>query len=254
MRTRISPANPHTYPRYSFAWEHVPAGGEAHLDFGCNDGKLLHSLRSKGIARLVGVDISSEAVAKARRDYPQLEVLHIRRTVPLPFEDGRFTSVTVLDVLEHVYEQVDLLDELHRLLTPAGVLIVTVPRKNLFSFLDVGNWKFLFPRLHRWYHRRLSADQYRRRFQAHPDGLIGDISARKRWHEHFTAGRLAELLRGSGFEVVEFDGSGLLTRPLSLAGRLLGRFERVRRILVHLSRLDGTRYETSNLFCVARKA
>ena len=59
-------------------------GGRAHLDFGCYDGAFLNSLVAKGIRRLVGVDISAEAVAKAHRELPHLHVLRIASTYALP--------------------------------------------------------------------------------------------------------------------------------------------------------------------------
>ncbi|GAG01110.1 unnamed protein product, partial [marine sediment metagenome] len=191
MKTEISPENPYSYNRYGFAWQCVPEGGAAHLDFGCYDGAFLRSLKEKGIARLFGVDISHEAVCKAHHQFPELEIIHISETVPLPFEDGLFTSITILDVIEHVYEQGALLDELNRVLKDNGTLIVTVPGQHLFSFLDIGNLKFRFPRLHRWYYcRKHSREEYECRYVSNPDGLVGDISAKKHWHEHFSRAKL----------------------------------------------------------------
>lgn len=182
------------------------------------------------------------------------ELVHIRRTVPLPFGAGGFSSASLLDVLEHVHEQRALLGEICRVVVPGGVVIVTVPRQHLFSFLDVGNFKFLFPRLHRWHDcRRHSREEYHQRHVADPDGLIGDISARKRWHEHFTPARLERLLRASGLSVVRFDGAGLLRRPIEVLGCLVGRFAGARRVLARLAEWDDRRYEWANLFCLARK-
>jgi len=253
MHTKISPENPYGCNRYGFAWQRVPAGGQAHLDFGCGDGGFLNSLTSKGIRRLVGVDASAEAVDRARHGFPLLEVIHIRQTVPLPFEQDSFNSATLLDVLEHVDKQRALLEEISRVLKPNAVLIVTVPRQHVFSFLDAGNLKFRFPAVHRWYYsRRHSPEEYRRRYVDNPDGLIGDISARKRWHEHFAPAKLARLLAASGFSVTEFDGTGLLLRPLGILDHFFKRFPRAYRILRHVAELDSKQHESTNLFCLAR--
>ncbi|MHC4418748.1 MAG: methyltransferase domain-containing protein, partial [Planctomycetota bacterium] len=67
MHTRISSDNPYGYDRWGFAWEYVPAGGVAHLDFGCHKGEFLSALKGKGIERLVGVDVSEEAVNEGQR-------------------------------------------------------------------------------------------------------------------------------------------------------------------------------------------
>lgn len=184
MHTRFEPNNPYECGRYAFAWRHVPASGAAHLDFGCGGGRFLRSLKSKQIKCLVGVDVSRQAIEQAQKASGGLEIMHIARAAPLPFPDGTFSSITLMDVLEHVHEQEELLDELHRVLMDDGVLIVTVPGRHAFSFLDMGNLKFRFPQLHRWYYcRNHSPQEYDCRYVSHPDGLIGDISAAKRWHE-----------------------------------------------------------------------
>ena len=254
MKTRITPDNPHGYNRYGFAWENVPEGGQAHLDFGCSDGAFLATLKSKGIGRLVGVDISQDAVRKARKQFPDMEVIHIRQTVPLPFEDGLFTSITILDVIEHVAQQGILLNELNRVLKDDGTLVVTVPGQHIFSFLDTGNLKFRFPRLHRWYYcRRHSEAQYEYRYVSNPDGLVGDISEGKRWHEHFTRAKLEKLLNKSGFEVVAFDGAGFFNRIVRDIRFLCGWLRPLQPVFGRIQALDAKFFKSSNLFCVARK-
>jgi len=253
MRTRPSPDNPYGYSRWGFAWEHVPRAGRGHLDFGCGDGAFLASLRAKAVGQLVGVDISRDAVAAARARFPDLDVRHIGRTAPLDFPDGAFSSVTLMDVLEHVHEQADLLAELRRILAGGGLLIVTVPRRGVFSCLDMGNWKFRFPRLHRWcYLAARSREDYERRYVAGPDGLVGDVSARKRWHEHFSQAGLAAVLGRAGFEPVAFDGSSLLARPLAPLAWLMRKVPVLRLAARVFEQLDGRLFRSMNLFCLAR--
>jgi SAM-dependent methyltransferase len=255
MHTKITRGNPYGYSRYGFAWENVPKAGTEHLDFGCYDGTFLASLRSKGIARLVGVDISKDAVDKAHKLYPDIEIIHITKTVPFLFGDREFASITMLDVLEHVDEQKLLLKELNRVLKKDGVLIVTVPKKHLFSFLDLGNLKFRFPRLHRWYYcRKHSTRQYERRYIYNTDGLIGDIGVHKRWHEHFSRAKLKKLLKDSGFSIVGFDGSGFFNRVIRSANFLLGKIGVFHRVLKKLEAIDAKLFESANLFCIVRKS
>jgi SAM-dependent methyltransferase len=254
MRTRISPENPYGPNRYGFAWEHIPPGGAAHLDVGCGDGAFLASLQGKNIARLVGVDISRDAIGLARERYPDLELVHLRDTVPLPFQSAAFPSISLLDVLEHVYEQSALLGELDRILEGDGRLIVTVPGRHVFSALDIGNLKFRFPRLHRWYYCRTGTEaEYEYRFVSNPDGLVGDISAKKRWHEHFSRSKLRSLLNRSGFEVEMFDGTGLCRRVVIVLNYALQHLEPLRAVVRWASHYDSLWFESANLFCACRK-
>jgi SAM-dependent methyltransferase len=255
MRTKLETTNPYGCDRYGFAWQQVPACGAAHLDFGCGDGRFLQSLKHKGIKCLVGVDISREAVTRAYRGSGGLEIIHLAQTTPLPFPDHLFSSITLMDVLEHVAEQGALLGELRRVLQDDGTLIVTVPGRHFFSFLDLGNLKFRFPRLHRWFYCRThSIDEYEKRYAANPDGLIGDVSAVKQWHEHFSPGGLAVLLAEHGFDAVSFDGTGCFTRILKILDLLAGRLAPLRAAIKRSIAWDARYFRTANVFCVARKS
>lgn len=254
MDTRISTDNPFGYDRYGYAWQQIPEAKANHLDFGCFQGRFLEALKAKRIGRLVGVDISQDAVRQAGEQYPQVEFIHLKHTVPLPFADNCFTSVTLMDVLEHVAPQKELLKELGRIMQDDGTLIVTVPGKHLFSFLDMGNFKFRFPRLHRWYYRRKhSREEYERRYVSNPDGLIGDVSAEKGFHEHFTRQKLESLLNSAGFAVVSFDGSGFFSRPIGIACYFVRRIKLLHKLLQKLIAIDARVFKSANLFCNARR-
>ncbi len=255
MRTRLSTENPHGPSRYGFAWEHVPQAGDAHLDFGCGDGEFLATLRAKRIGRLVGLDASRDAAEKARARLPDLDVRRLAAGAAIPFADRTFTSITLLDVLEHVDAQGELLAELRRVLKDNGRLIITVPQEYIFSFLDAGNLKFRCPRLHRLLFRiGHSREEYERRYAANPDGLVGDVSARKAWHEHFSPAKLAAILGRAGLQAAEFDGSGCLARPLMPALWLMEFVPGLRCIAHRAAELDARTFRSMNLFCVAVKA
>lgn len=254
MHTKLSSNNPYGHNRWGFAWEYVPEGTTAHLDFGCNKGTFLNTLTEKNIKKLVGVDVSEQAVKKGQQLFPKLDILKIRDAIPLPFNDATFESVTILDVLEHIYEQTQLLAELNRVIKTKGKLIVTVPGQHLFSFLDMGNFKFRFPGLHKWYYcLNHSQQEYEQRYVSNPDGLIGDISAEKRWHEHFTRDKLEKLLTEAGFDVIDFDGTGFFSRLISNAAYFFRWLKPVHKALVHLRNLDERLFESTNLFCAAEK-
>ena len=200
------------------------------------------------------MDVSAEAIDRGKRRFRDLEIMSIRRGAPLPFDDATFDSITLMDVLEHVSRQSELLTELNRVLKSEGRLIITVPGRHIFSFLDMGNFKFRFPRLHRWYYRLgHSAEEYERRYVSNPDGLVGDVSAEKSWHEHFSRRKLNKLLEQAGFTVTRVDGAGFFMRLISPIGYLFRRFRPLIKVIDRLMELDARSFESANLFCMAEK-
>jgi SAM-dependent methyltransferase len=254
MRTPISEANPFGYTRAGYAWEKLERQTGPHLDFGCYQGAFLNALAHGGQRRLVGIDANRGAIEQGRKQSPHLELLHSTQPLPLPFAEQAFASASLLDVLEHVPDQRTVLTELARVLVDDGMLVVTVPRQYALSFLDLGNLKFRFPRLHRWFYcLRHSRAEYDHRYRCNPDGLIGDVSAEKAWHEHFTEQHLAELLEQSGFEIIDFDGSAFFTRAFAPAAQLLSGIGLLRDLFNRLSAADARRFASMNLFCAARR-
>jgi SAM-dependent methyltransferase len=103
---------------------HVPAGARV-LDLGCGyDADLLRSLAPR-IASGVGVDVSVGAKARAT---PGLTFVEGTLEEALPtMDEGAFDLVTLISVLEHVWEPQDVLSAVHRVVAPGGTLLVNVP-------------------------------------------------------------------------------------------------------------------------------
>jgi len=102
------------------------------LDFGCGDGLFSQLLAGRGL-RVTGVDIEPEAIeqataATAESAYPaERPVFQLTDSMPLPFDDGAFDGVAMIDVIEHLPNPVGALRELRRLLRRDGVLCVVTP-------------------------------------------------------------------------------------------------------------------------------
>jgi ubiquinone/menaquinone biosynthesis C-methylase UbiE len=136
-----------------------------------------------------------------------VELKLITKGVKLPFDDHSFDSVSMLDVLEHIHEQEPILKECHRVLRVGGKLIITVPKKHVWSFLDIGNFKFRFPRVHKFYVCwRYSQAYYNERYANNVNGLFGDVEVEKMWHQHFKPDELKSLLSDSGFDDIDCRG------------------------------------------------
>src|ERR1700728_2096559 len=243
MKTAISPTNPFGVDliHWAYGWELIN-DNDTVLDYGCFDGKFLNTLRKSKSVDVYGVDKNKDIVDELN----QGNVFHIRKA--LPFPDGAFHVVTMFEVMEHVYDQRYVLSEISRVLKDRGLLIMSVPRRHIFTFLDHGNWKYLFPRVHRyWYTRRHSAEEYRYRYVDNPSGLIGDVDKEKAWHQHFRAAELSDLLTSSGFAVSSVYGYGLFMLPFELIRMLKVPIPR------WLERFDTTTFRRAKLLCVARQ-
>lgn len=105
------------------------------LDTGSCTGYNLHLLNKYGKA--YGVDVEKKAVDYCKkRGFKRMYLL--KNGMRLPFENNSFDIVTCLDVLEHIVEDGEYLQELKRVLKPKGKLIIFVPAiQLLWSQLDV---------------------------------------------------------------------------------------------------------------------
>lgn len=99
------------------------------LDVGCGDGYLM-SLASPLSGSVIGIDSEFTAVALAR---PKLEpftncALLQASCYSLPFANGYFNAVLLADVIEHLEDPERCLQEISRVLTPNGTLLITTPK------------------------------------------------------------------------------------------------------------------------------
>jgi ubiquinone/menaquinone biosynthesis C-methylase UbiE len=130
-------ALPHDFaPRRAWLLDHVSAG-ERVLDIGCGSGEFTAALAEAG-ARPVGVDISAQALRRARKRHPELEFDLAPAAGPLPLDDGQMDAVWAGDVLEHVVDTAAWLSEVRRVLRPGGRLVLTTPYHGRLTSVLIG--------------------------------------------------------------------------------------------------------------------
>lgn len=118
--------------RYQWASEHIRPG-ERILDAACGLGYGSYLMRSHSwAARILGIDSSAYAIGYADKLYANSPSGLEFRQGMLPeilaeFEDASFDVIVSFETLEHVAEPEKLLHEFHRMLTPGGRIIVSVP-------------------------------------------------------------------------------------------------------------------------------
>jgi SAM-dependent methyltransferase len=99
------------------------APGGRMLDLGCGTGGILRDWM--GTHRCVGVDRSALALQIcSRRGFDVLARADLNH---MPFGDDRFDAVLLVDVIEHLEDDVGFLDQAKRLVAPGGRMIVSAP-------------------------------------------------------------------------------------------------------------------------------
>lgn len=102
------------------------------LDVGSGAGNMAHHLAHYG--RVIGLDNNPRPLGVARdRGLEALQSLGDR----MPFGDGTFDLVALLDTVEHIPDDMAVFGEALRILKPGGKLMVTVPAFQwLWSYND----------------------------------------------------------------------------------------------------------------------
>ncbi|MBA4356649.1 MAG: class I SAM-dependent methyltransferase [Desulfovibrio sp.] len=92
------------------------------LDVGCGFNHRLLSAVEPHVAEAWGIDRKAPELRQGR-----LNVVRATLDTGLPFADARFDVVTMLAVLEHLDQPLEVVREVERVLRPGGRLVLTVP-------------------------------------------------------------------------------------------------------------------------------
>ena len=159
----------------------VLGGGSRLLDIGCGNGELLLALQNR-YQEVCGIDISEVALDSARKNGIEVKAVDLNRE-DLPFADRYFETVTILSTIQYFQDLYLVLGECHRVLSPSGALLLSVP--NMRSFWRVGRLLFqgAFP--------RVSLDQ-----EGYDGGTL----------HYFAYANLKSLMEETGFEVIWAHG------------------------------------------------
>jgi len=99
-------------------------GGKKMLDVGCGFGFLLNEMKSRGW------DVKGLEVSKTGRDHTQSKLgleVYSEPLEQLELPEKTFDVVTLLYVIEHVYDPLALLMEANRILKPGGLVLARWP-------------------------------------------------------------------------------------------------------------------------------
>lgn len=121
--------------RYRFASRY--AQGRVVLDAACGPGYGSKMLVDAGAPLVVAVDISWDAVREARATAgSDRTVVCVNDASQLALKPGSIDLVASFETLEHVERQEDFIDEVRRVLSPAGVFVVSTPNALISKPVD----------------------------------------------------------------------------------------------------------------------
>ncbi len=112
---------------YSFLSKTVEDKSTIIADLGCGDGVFLSRVIDE-YPNLIGLDLSVKSLDYIR-SYPTIKDVELINgdIEALPFGDDELPVVVCIEALEHLTDVEKGLEEIHRVLKPNGILIVTVP-------------------------------------------------------------------------------------------------------------------------------
>jgi SAM-dependent methyltransferase len=90
------------------------------MDFGC--GSKPYKALFTNVSAYIGVDYDGEGHSHAGEEIDVFYDGH-----HLPFKDGEFDSIFSSEVMEHIFNLEEILQELNRVLRPGGKMLITLP-------------------------------------------------------------------------------------------------------------------------------
>lgn len=172
----------------------LPASSRV-LDLGCAFGYGTSMLVDRYDTH--GHDLSLAYIERARRRVPHA-TFTCGRADEVPYPNGYFDGILLLDVLEHVPDERAVVEEVARLLRPGGKLVLSVPNRGALAALD-------------------SLNVYRRLFgDAAPFPTDDPSWPRSPVHRHYSRTELDRVL-GPRFRVLDWQYTGLgIAEPVNL--------------------------------------
>ena len=98
------------------------------VEYGCGYGRLLNLLFLKGYRNLAGYDFAKKMVERGNKTFPHLKLFHIPKSGEIPLEVRQCDVVilsTILCCTVDRREQVKIIDEVHRILKPGGIIYIS---------------------------------------------------------------------------------------------------------------------------------
>ena len=101
------------------------------IDLGCGNGVFLNKVKQNiKDMKLMGLDMSSVAIQQLKEFYNISGIVSKLPEIPYPIIDNSFDYVVMMEIVEHVDDEKELMNNAFRILKPGGKIIVTAPSDN----------------------------------------------------------------------------------------------------------------------------
>jgi len=118
--------------RARYRWAARLVDGKAVLDCACGTGYGLEMYAAAGATALTGVDVDAEAVELSKGRNGDAARIIQGDIGKLPLDDDSFDVVTCFETIEHVEDAAAAIAELHRVLKPDGILVISSPNPDVY--------------------------------------------------------------------------------------------------------------------------
>jgi SAM-dependent methyltransferase len=127
------PAENYWFRRHEAAYEFLApqVAGRTVLEVGCGEGYGT-DLLARTARHVVGIDYDALTAAHARATYQTASFVRANLAA-LPVPSGSVDVVATLQVVEHVWDHAEFIEECRRVLRPGGRLMMTTPNRLTFS-------------------------------------------------------------------------------------------------------------------------
>ena len=111
------------------------------LDLGCGPGVLLKRFAPK-VEKIIGIDFAKACINSSKKllendKCPNFSLYSCDfETEKLPLKDDSVSKILFVDVIEHLRDEKCVLKEIHRVLKPGGIVVITtLPNKGSIFYL-----------------------------------------------------------------------------------------------------------------------
>ena len=141
---RSATAFPGSIVRYDMI-QLIPPESKRILEVGCGGGETGKTLREKGLEEIVGIEINEEFAKEGKSNYDRLIIGDVEK-ITLPYEEGHFDCILYGDVLEHLVDPWQVLENHKAYLKSRGTIICSIPNIRHYRIIKKlvfkGKWEY----------------------------------------------------------------------------------------------------------------